>query len=305
MNNNFNLSNLILSNFYNLIPVRLDNSNYVTWKFLLETMLKGCGLMKYVDGSFPCPSQYMITEEGGVSSEMTTEYYTWKQNDYAVMTLLSATLSSDVLSFVVGSNTSRELWCSLKERFASTSWFNKEQLKSNFYKLQKGSDSIDKYLDRVKIACDQLANVGIHMTDEDIIVSVLLGLPSDYTTMKTIIRAKHNPISTQELRSLLLIAEAELEEAAKTISLPSKTTMVTHADSFRDITNGIPQGHGTIQQSQLGLQQNKGYSQSFGGSNHQSQQQNAGVACSVPYAPDSTMMQNENFAQQHMSTMIS
>ncbi|PRQ28561.1 putative RNA-directed DNA polymerase [Rosa chinensis] len=236
MNSSFDLSNFILSNFCNLISVCLDGSNYVTWKFLLETMLKGCGLMKYVDGSFPCPSQYLITEEDGVTCEMTREYITWKQNDYAVMALLAATLSSDVVSFVVGSNTSREFWCLLKERFASTSWFNKEQLKTNFYKLQKGSDSIDKYLDRVKMACDQLANVGIHMTDEDIVVSVLLGLPSDYTTMKTIIRAKHNLISMQELRSLLLIAEVELEEVDKSISLPSNTEIVAQGDNFRGTT---------------------------------------------------------------------
>ncbi|PRQ30495.1 putative RNA-directed DNA polymerase [Rosa chinensis] len=245
MNTDIDLRNCLLSNFCNLIPVHLDGSNYVTWKFLLQTMLRGCGLMKYVDGSFPCPSQYMITEEGGVLSKVTADQYlTWKQNDYVVMTLLAATLSSGVLSFVVGSNTSREILCLLKERYASTSWFNKEQLKSNFYKLQKGSDSIDNYLDRVKIACDQLANVGIHMTDEDIIVSVLLGLPSDYTTMKTIIRAKHNPVSTQELRSLLLIAEAELEEANKSISLPSKTEFVTHDDSCRS-NGGMHHQYGT------------------------------------------------------------
>ncbi|XP_062010274.1 uncharacterized protein LOC133726694 [Rosa rugosa] len=69
------------------------------------------------------------------------------------------------------------------------------------------------------------------MTDEDIIVSVLLGLPSNYTTMKTIIRAKPTPISLQELRSLLLIAEAELDEIDKSISLPryaSAPTLVTN-----------------------------------------------------------------------------
>ncbi|XP_024164012.1 uncharacterized protein LOC112170994 [Rosa chinensis] len=81
-----------------------------------------------------------------------------------------------------------------------------------------------------------LANVGIHMTNEDIIVSVLLGLPSDYTTMKTIIRAKHNPISMQELRSLLLIAEAEVEEVDKSISLPSNTEIVAQGDNVRGST---------------------------------------------------------------------
>ncbi|XP_040370253.1 uncharacterized protein LOC121051627 isoform X2 [Rosa chinensis] len=74
------------------------------------------------------------------------------------------------------------------------------------------------------------------MTDEDIIVSVLLGLPSAYTTMKTIIRAKHNPISMQELRSLLLIAEAELEEVDKSLSLPSTTEIIAQDDNIRGST---------------------------------------------------------------------
>lgn len=81
--------------------------------------------MKYVDGSFPCPSQYVITGENEITSEVTKEYISWKKNDYAVMTLLAATLSSEVLSFVVGSKSSGELCYLLKERYASTSWFNK------------------------------------------------------------------------------------------------------------------------------------------------------------------------------------
>ena len=106
MDNSTTLQNCLLSNFCNLIPVRLDNSNYVTWKFLLETLLRGCGLMKYIDGSFPCPPRHMIREDDEITCDMTKEYLNWEQNNSAVMSILAATLSSDVLSFVVGSKTS-------------------------------------------------------------------------------------------------------------------------------------------------------------------------------------------------------
>ncbi|KAK9903023.1 hypothetical protein M0R45_001321 [Rubus argutus] len=231
------LHNCLLSNFCNLISVRLDNSNYVTWKFLLETMLKGCGLLRYVDGSFPCPPQHMIREEDGVTSEMTQQYMNWEQNDSAVMSILAATLSSDALSFVVGCKTSRELWCLLKERYASISRSNRMRLKTIFQNLQKGSDSIDKYLLRVKIACDQLANVGVHMPDEDIIVTVLHGLPSEFAVMKTIIKTKKSLVSMQELRSLLLIAEDEIELAAKSTSFLSNQAMTTYGDNPRAVAS--------------------------------------------------------------------
>lgn len=57
-----------------LLPVRLDDSNYVPWKFLLEIMLNCCGLLKYIDGSFPWPPRHMIREEDEITSDMTKEY---------------------------------------------------------------------------------------------------------------------------------------------------------------------------------------------------------------------------------------
>jgi hypothetical protein len=106
-------------------------------------------------------------------------------------------------------------------------------LKTNFQNLQKGSDSIDQYLLRVKIACDQLANVGVHMLDEDIIVTVLHGLPSKFATMKAIIRTKKSLVSLQELRSLLLIAEDEIELATKSTYFPSNLAMAAYSDPPR------------------------------------------------------------------------
>ncbi|XP_062005893.1 uncharacterized protein LOC133723077 isoform X1 [Rosa rugosa] len=223
MDTNTMLQNCLLSNFYNLITVQLDDSNYVTWKFLVETLLKGCGLMRYVDGSVPCPSERVIMEENGVASDIEKEYMNWVQIDSAIMSILASTLSSDALCFIIGSKSSKEMWCRLKEKYVDDSRYNIMNLKNSLYNIQKGSDSIDRYLLRVKSICDQLATMGVYMDDEDMVVSILHGLPSEFATIKAVIRIKtlSSPVSMRELRSLLLIAEDEIEQTVKSIYAPA------------------------------------------------------------------------------------
>ena len=39
----------------NTITMKLDDSNFVTWKFQLELLLDGNGILGFIDGSIPCP----------------------------------------------------------------------------------------------------------------------------------------------------------------------------------------------------------------------------------------------------------
>jgi hypothetical protein len=78
------------------------------------------------------------------------------------------------------------------------------------------------------------------MDDEDILILILHGFPSDYATMKTIIRIKQSHVSIQDLRSLLLIAEEEIEQSAKSIYLPCKTAMTAYGDASRGIVPSHP-----------------------------------------------------------------
>lgn len=75
------------------------------------------------------------------------------------------------------------------------------------------------------------------MPDEDIIATVLHGLPSEFAIMKTITKTKKSLVSMQELRSLLLIAEYEMELAAKSTSLPSNPSMTTYTDAPRAVAS--------------------------------------------------------------------
>ncbi|KAL6204284.1 hypothetical protein ACLB2K_021552 [Fragaria x ananassa] len=191
--------------------------------------------MGYVDGSFPCPLEYKTLEENGVASEIEHEYMSWVQNDCAVMSILAATLSNDALSFVIGRKSSKEIWCRLKEKYVDDSWYNIAKLKTSLDNIQKGSDSIDMYLLRVKSFCDQLAVMGVDMADEDIIEPVLHGLSSEFAVIKAIIRFKtlNSSVSMKDLRSLLLIAEDEINQIVTSMSLSIRNAMVAFGDTSR------------------------------------------------------------------------
>ncbi|KAL6283487.1 hypothetical protein ACE6H2_014416 [Prunus campanulata] len=57
---------LTQSPIYSLIPsvgntvtVKLDDSNFVTWNFQMGLLLEGNGILGFLDGSVPCPPQFV------------------------------------------------------------------------------------------------------------------------------------------------------------------------------------------------------------------------------------------------------
>ncbi|PRQ48623.1 hypothetical protein RchiOBHm_Chr2g0112811 [Rosa chinensis] len=200
---------------------------------MLMSMLVGCDLMRYIDGSIPCPSRYKVAQEAGITPELTQEYKDWRKHDSAVMALLAGTLSSSALSFIVGSKISKEVWYSLEDRYAKLSKFKAFELKTSMQKIQKGNDSIDKYMERFKTVRDQLFIAGILISDDEIVSLILNGLPAEYATIRLIIRTKESSTSLPKLRTLLLDVEADLEREQKIItSAPITLTATRNQDSL-------------------------------------------------------------------------
>ena len=93
-------------------------------------------------------------------------------------------------------------------------------------------ETIEKYLQRVKNARDQLLSVGVSIPDEDIIIVVLNGLPDEYSTVRTVIEGRETPISLRDLRSQLLAAERRIEGSFSL--LPNMSAMVARGDGTRN-----------------------------------------------------------------------
>ncbi|CAL2260563.1 unnamed protein product [Prunus armeniaca] len=129
----------------------------------------------------------------------------------ALLSLLIATLSDDAIEYVVGCKSAREAWLSLTDRYASVSRARINQLKTKFYTIHKGGDSIDKFLLRLKHIRDQLSTASIKLFDDDIIIAALNGLPPEFDIIKTVLVARDTPISLKDFRAYLLTAEKNIE----------------------------------------------------------------------------------------------
>ncbi|KAL6186278.1 hypothetical protein ACLB2K_042399 [Fragaria x ananassa] len=244
-------------------------------QLVIQYLLSASDLFCYFDATYPCPPRYALSEEGSVTSEVTTAYKQWKMVDKALLSLLMATLDDEIMDIIVGSKSSREAWLAIQERFSSVSGASIMQLKTDLQTIKKGSDSVDKYLLCVKHARDQLNSVGVSMLDEDVIVITLNGLPDEYAMIKTVIRAKDTSISFKDLRAQLLTAERDIEVQ---FSIPNSLTAMaargtSHNGNYRASCNfssrdegkGVWIGNGDKQQTWSNSKFSQGSSSQSGG----------------------------------------
>ncbi|KAM1804715.1 hypothetical protein ACFX12_030548 [Malus domestica] len=203
----------------NTVTVKLDDSNYVTWNFQISLLLEGNGIMGFIDGAIPCPQKYNELESDDElivnNSSLTNAYKVWKIHDKALMTLITATLSSAALSCVIECQSSSDMWTHLKERFAHMTRTSIVQMKIDLQNIKKGSESVDAYLQRIKECRDQLAIAGVVISDEDIVIVALRRLPTEYNTIKSVIWGRESLVLLKELRSQLKAEKSTLEEGLK------------------------------------------------------------------------------------------
>ncbi|RZC24049.1 Beta-carotene isomerase D27, chloroplastic isoform D [Glycine soja] len=125
------LACITFTNVTKLLP-----NNYPNWKQQVEALLDGYDLLQYPDGSFPAPSETILTAPTSstptpsettpttASLPVTTQnpaYQTWRRQDRLIYGALLTTLSNEVASLVSQTKTSHDLWILLKNTYAKAS----------------------------------------------------------------------------------------------------------------------------------------------------------------------------------------
>lgn len=136
----------------------------------------------------------------------------------ALISLLLAILTDEAMEYVLRCRTAFEAWSNLFERYAFVSKSKVNHLKTELHTIQKGTDSIDKYLLRLKNIRDQLMVAGETVSDNDIIIAGLAGLPKEYGVIRTIILAKESSITLREFCAQLFGIEKEIEGEMNLVS---------------------------------------------------------------------------------------
>ena len=83
---------LLSNNITNLVSVKLNQNNYMLWKFQITSTLKAYKILDVVDGSFPYPEMYLIDINGVVTSMMNPKLLHSDNKYQALISMISDTL---------------------------------------------------------------------------------------------------------------------------------------------------------------------------------------------------------------------
>ena len=113
-----------------------------------------------------------------------------------------SSISVEILSLVVNSNSSHELWTNIEEQFGYETGAKKVHLKMLLNNLKKGSMTITEYFSKLKVVSDELALAGSPVTNLDFITHVISRLGQPYYPVVVYIEANMLKMSMNEAYSM-------------------------------------------------------------------------------------------------------
>ena len=136
---------------------KLDNFNWITWKFQMRHLLLAKGLWKYVDGSEE------LAEDA--DARAITEYR--EKSQKALSTLVMA-VSTPQLYLITSCDRPQDVWDALKRHFERGTLANKLFLKKQYFRKEmKENTPMESHLKEMKEITDRLAFIGAPISEEE------------------------------------------------------------------------------------------------------------------------------------------
>ncbi|GAV65460.1 UBN2 domain-containing protein, partial [Cephalotus follicularis] len=125
-----------------------------------------------------------------------------------LISILVGSLSAEAIPTVHQASTSKQIWGTLQEAYASPSNTRILSLHLAFQNIEhKPDESITQFLQRTKTLHDELAAAGRPISLEDFNLYIFKALGEDFKVMIPILTARPDPLSFSELYSLLVSYE--------------------------------------------------------------------------------------------------
>ncbi|KAH9791777.1 retrovirus-related pol polyprotein from transposon RE1 [Citrus sinensis] len=227
-----------ISTFTFATPLKLDRSNYTIWKSQILSAIRANDLEGFLDGSRTCPNQLLPGESTSIEAAIISEnstYTAWKRQDQMILSWLLSSISVEILSIVVNSKTSRELWMSLEEQFGSETVAKKVHLKMLLNNLKKGSMTITEYFCKLRSVTDELAMAGSPVSSLDFVTHLISGLGQPYYPVVVYIEANVLKMSINEAYSMLLSHEARLESNHSSVAKETKLNFTANMAQTEEV----------------------------------------------------------------------
>ena len=165
---------------------KLDVDNYRSWSSRMRYLLVTKGLWKSV-------------EAGAADND---------EKDQKALAVIGLHVKDHHLPTLAECKTAKAAWDALAAVYTAKSNARRLQLKRELNTLKKGaSEPVTKYVGRAKDIRDQLAAAGYTIKDDEVALSLLAGLPSQYDIVATVLGTSDAAIGLDELLGKLLTVE--------------------------------------------------------------------------------------------------
>ena len=175
-------------------------------------VLETYSLIELHDEIHLVPEKFLKDLLGTVTTVLNPDYLDWKSKEKALLTFISSTLTPLVLAIIVGCSSALEVWKVLENRFSSILRSHVMNLKGELHNVKKGSNSIDTYLQKIKVIKDKLMAIGVFLDDEELLHVAIKGLPREFSAFRSTIRTRSTKLSFDELVTMLNAEEESLNE---------------------------------------------------------------------------------------------
>nr|KYP67039.1 Retrovirus-related Pol polyprotein from transposon TNT 1-94 [Cajanus cajan] len=138
-----------------------------------------------------------------------------------LLTWLQSTLSKSILSRVIGSVHSYQVWDKVHEYFHTQTKARARQLRTDLRSTTLDGQSMRDFLTQIKTIADELAGVGSPVSLEEYVDAVLEGLPQEYAPVVSVIESKFVTPPIAEVEALLLAHESRANRFRKQSFSPS------------------------------------------------------------------------------------
>ena len=199
---------MVISPLSQLITMRLEDDNFLMWKYQIENAVRGYGLEGFLFGTEQVPPK-MVTDKIGVLVP-NPKFRDYQRQDHLLISWLLSSIGSAFLPQVVGCSSAFEVWNTISQNFNSQSSAKVMYYKSQMQMLKNDGLTMRDYLTKMKNYCDLLATVGHKILDTDHILAIMQGLGDEYESVIDVISSKKSSPSLQYVTSTLIAHEGRI-----------------------------------------------------------------------------------------------
>jgi hypothetical protein len=183
----------------------LQDSNFLTWRFRMERVLRDRNLWKYAIGEFPKPSTDKAGEQGK-----------WEEHDQLALTQIVLSISDDAIAPVRDAKTSNEAWTRICAQYERKGLSAKVSLRRQLVTTRfLENSSMKTHINNIHELASRLIAINSPVKDEEIAMILLSSLPERFAPLIIGVEARpEEDITFDLISSLLLQEEARQSEAA-------------------------------------------------------------------------------------------